>query len=495
MSEITPPSPPSADTPVLEYEPLKPDQFHYTLAGLVAAIGWMIFAGAAFTIGESVFPRAMPIQLYKLAVPATYVSIMVTTASMVIMMMVTPFLSYCSDRTRTRWGRRIPYMLVPLLPCCVLLAVLGFSEDIGTHLRAVGGIPSLHLDAPTSIIVVLSVLICLFDFFNTFINIIIFCLIGDVIPPQLLGRFFALFRMVGIGAGTLLNLLAFRYLETATRWIYVASAAVLFFGLLIPCLFLRERKLSPPADTLPHANIFIRFFYAVINYFVQCFSHPIYLSYFAGNAFLRIADAAMFGSIFFYRRHLGLTVTQLGTVGGIISIAGVILALPLGWLIDKIHPMRAFVIALILLVPTSALGFFINGYFFYIAYMVLRLIPTHLKDAADLPLTFRLFPVHQYAQFSSANSLIRSIAMLGSSLAAAYFLNWTVNTMGYGNKAYAFGFLWLAFFQLLALPCFLITFLLWKKHGADNFTYNVDRLQNFRARLSPATPTTPAQFV
>ena len=41
----------------------------------------------------------------------------------------------------------------------------------------------------------------------------------------------------------------------------------------------------------------------------------------------------------------------------------------------------------------------------------------------------------------------------------------------YGTRGYAYGFLWGGFFNGAGVACLWVVYLLWKKHGAENFQY------------------------
>src|SRR3954451_24127523 len=79
----------------------------YTKWGLVTVFFWMLWGDLVWTLMEQVFPTSMPLQLGRLKVPPEWIAIMMNTVAYVVTTAMVPAISFRSDRTRTRWGRRI----------------------------------------------------------------------------------------------------------------------------------------------------------------------------------------------------------------------------------------------------------------------------------------------------------------------------------------------------------------------------------------------------
>src|SRR4051794_22816993 len=82
----------------------------YTRLGLFAIFVWLLWGDLVWTVMQLIFPTSMPLQLDRLGVPKEWIGYMMGTAGAVINMTLVPVVSFRSDRTRTRWGRRIPYI-------------------------------------------------------------------------------------------------------------------------------------------------------------------------------------------------------------------------------------------------------------------------------------------------------------------------------------------------------------------------------------------------
>jgi GPH family glycoside/pentoside/hexuronide:cation symporter len=94
--------------------PLKID-IAYALVTLGSSTTWAIWSGwlMYFYLSPSGTPR-VPVALYSVA-------ILITGA---LNALVTPPIGYLSDYTRSRWGRRLPYMFASALPMLILFVLL-----------------------------------------------------------------------------------------------------------------------------------------------------------------------------------------------------------------------------------------------------------------------------------------------------------------------------------------------------------------------------------
>src|SRR5262249_41491668 len=151
---------------------------------------------------------------------------------------------------------------------------------------------------------------------------------------------------------------------------------------------------------------------------------------------------------FFYLRHLHFTTGEIGKFLAIISPVILAVQLPLGMLVDRIHPMRGYLIATTAMIPFLFVGYFINTYSIagytihafsvYAAMMILQQPFVQLREASEVPLQMRLFPLQQYGQFSSANAMVRHCSLVFGTIAAATFIGWANRKYGEFGNAFAF---------------------------------------------------------
>jgi MFS family permease len=156
------------------------------------------------------------------------------------------------------------------------------------------------------------------------------------------------------------------------------------------------------------------------------------------------------------------------------------LQLPMGWLVDRFHPMRVYLIASTLLIPVYAAGFWIDGYTIggyalhaftvFVAIQLLQMPLNQLSASADIPLMMRIFPLPQYGQFSSAQAMLRHFSLIFGTIAGATFIG-AMNTK-HGQQGNAYACLWHAAFQGLGAICLWIVYAYWRKLGGAQFKFD-----------------------
>jgi Na+/melibiose symporter-like transporter len=456
----------------------------YTRLGLFMMFAWLLWGDLVWTLMEFVFPASMPLQLERLGVPKEGIGFVMGTAAAVINMTFVPVISFRSDRTRTRWGRRIPYILVTMPFLCIFLGALGFSDSIGAWIRHSSWPARLHLSPLAMIVIVMGTLILLYDVFNVFVNSVYWYLFRDVIPTAFLGRFMAAFRMVGTLATMLWGAFIYGRIETDTAPIYFAAAIVYFLGFGLMCAMVKEGRYPPPEDYVKSEPWLTRVVHAVRTYARECFSHPVFITFYFAQALFFVGTAGVMYKQFFYLRHLHFTTADLGHITAILSPVLLALQLPMGWLVDKVHPMRTYLIGTTAIVPVYFAGFFVSTYSIwgytlhaftmYVAIQVLQMPLAQFNASSDIPLMMRLFPLKQYGQFSSAQAMLRHLSMIFGTIAGAMFMGWMNDR--YGDFGNAYACLWQGAFQALGAMCLWMTWFYWRRSGGEKFHFDPEQV-------------------
>ncbi len=158
----------------------------YTKFGLFMLFGWMIWGNICFNLFEGMGgPTILNLYLQdNFHVSNLTVSFLLFVIPMGIGTIMTPIISFKSDRTRTRWGRRIPYILFTA-PFLSLFAIgVGCSDDIirycKDHFTA-----SSPIGPFTAAILVIAFMTIGFSFFNEFVGTVYYYLLPDVMPRSL----------------------------------------------------------------------------------------------------------------------------------------------------------------------------------------------------------------------------------------------------------------------------------------------------------------------
>ena len=107
----------------------------YTKGALGVLFAWLIWGELCFMLMEWVLPNILPLKMKSLGCANWLMGAILTTIPGILNIGMGPYISFKSDRYRSKWGRRIPFILgtVPFL--CVSLVLLGCSDDISGLLR------------------------------------------------------------------------------------------------------------------------------------------------------------------------------------------------------------------------------------------------------------------------------------------------------------------------------------------------------------------------
>ena len=84
----------------------------YSRAGLVTLVAWLLWGDFVYTLMENVMPSLLPMLLRDNGASNQAIAFIVSSIYMVVNAVANPIISYKSDRFRSRWGRRRPFILV-----------------------------------------------------------------------------------------------------------------------------------------------------------------------------------------------------------------------------------------------------------------------------------------------------------------------------------------------------------------------------------------------
>jgi len=441
----------------------------YTKMGLGVLFAWLLWGDFCFTLMESVGPSVLPLKLKALGVSNTTMQYILTVLPGVLNMTVCPWVSFRSDRHRSRWGRRIPFILwtMPFLVLC--LATLGWSDQLTPILQRV--IPPLAHTAPATVTVgLIACFYVAFKFFDMFVGSVYWYLFNDVVPPQFLGRFMGLFRIVGTGAGSLYSFFVFKYAETNMREILTGVALLYFIGFSLMCFFVKEGPYPPPPDAEPPKGLT-----GIIKAFgKQSFSVRFYWYFYLMNAFGAMAGACGMYNVFF-NKQMGLTLAQMGKLGAYGGIASLAATYFTAIFVDRWHPLRISAYNAVF----SAIGGF-GGWiwvavtlpgtvYFWLSFggMLVFQFGSVLAGACGIPLFMRLMPKSLYGQFSSANAIVGSLAVIIGGMLAGPFMDGVTWLCHGSDFAYRWKFVWPWVFGCISAVFVCLGYREWKRLGGD----------------------------
>lgn len=463
-----PPAAPSSGNP--DAERFKVGTLIYTKAGLFTAFLFLLWGDFCFTLMETVVPTIMPLKFNAIGAPNWVLGLVMSTIPNIMTAGINPLISVRSDRFRSRWGRRIPF-LAGATPFLVLfLILLGYADPIGKWAHAL--LPAGGLSGTTVLIIVIGVFMVGFQFFNLFITSVYYYLFNDVVPHAYLARFMALFRVVGALAGVGYNFFILKYAKSHTSEIFLGAGLLYFVAFVMMCWKVKEGSYPPPpAYTGPTPG----FRSALRTYAVECFSHRFYWLLFLANSCVAMTWASGAYLLIYQTEYLGLTLDFVGKVAAACGVISMILLYPAGVLSDRVRPIRVLLTATTLqalvgpLIITFAMmrpGMAIETVMWISVCISAVSLPINtLYSAAELPTLMTLFPQSRYGQFCSANALVRSVALIIGGVACGAFLDLVKRL--HPDPQYCFRFLpvWNFFFQACSATLLWLLYREWKKLG------------------------------
>jgi maltose/moltooligosaccharide transporter len=160
----------------------------YTSSSLATLFVWLLWGDFAWMIKEHVLWPLVPLILKGFKASDTVIAFFVGTLPAAIGLLLGPVISYRSDRTRSRRGWRIPYLLVTTPFAAVALIGCAFSATLGQWLH---GFLGAHSPGRTLLSVLrFGIAWTIFEVGTVAANAVFYALINDVAPHPLLGRFF-----------------------------------------------------------------------------------------------------------------------------------------------------------------------------------------------------------------------------------------------------------------------------------------------------------------
>ena len=402
----------------------------YTKHGLVIVAIWILWGETCFTFIENAEPTLVPLILkYDLGASNTVISIFSLTITNIIAMLACPIISVKSDRYRSRFGRRIPFLALSAPFVMLFMILMGYNAEVGRFFFSLLFQQS-GLSLTTVTIILLGVMVVGFQFFYLMGNSVYFYLIHDVVPEEYVGRFLAFFRAIGTGMSAVFHFFVFPYVRTHSMEILVIIGIAYFFGIAIVCLRVKEGQYPPPPPLEKAKGPWLASAKASVRtYMKECFCHKYYWYLYLATAILNAGFAASRFSIF-RSLDLGLTLKELGLVGGVGTLISAILLVPAGYLVDKKHPVRLGLISLFaaaVLMPFDAL-FMLDlshrgALILMIILQAVNLPVGTIYQATQMPLNMRVLPSSRFGQFCSAMNIVRAAFILVAGILAGVFVD------------------------------------------------------------------------
>ena len=307
----------------------------YTTGGLVMLFCWLLAGDFAWSMKDRSVQWVVQLLLKKFEASDTIIGLLLGGLPHGLTLLLTPVISYLSDRHRGRWGRRIPFLAISTPFTSLSIIGLAFSPTLGEHLHALLGGASPGLN--NSILIVFGVFWTVFEVSTITANTVFFALINDVVPQALLGRFYGLFRALGLAIAIGFNFWLFGKAETHFAWIFMGVGIIYGVGFLALCLKVKEGDYPPPPPAVPgRAGAFA----GVKTYGRECFMLSYYLWIYASVSLAWMALSAINLFNVLFAKQVGLTMDSYGKLLALTYLISFTLSYFIGMLADRFHPFR-----------------------------------------------------------------------------------------------------------------------------------------------------------
>lgn len=404
----------------------------YTAGGLAAVFAWLLLGDFVWQLKERGLNPVAQLVLEKLYASDFTIGALVYSLPALLGMLLGPIVCTWSDRHRGRWGRRIPYLLIPTPLAAGSLIGLAYAPECGAWLHEMLGPRS---PGPmTSRIIAFATFWAISELASLTAQYLLYGLINDVVPRSMTGRFFGLFRAVSLLAGIVFHFWLIGYAENFAREVFFVLAAAYMVGFTAMCLRVREGS-YPPAEPLVRDRRRRDALAAVVAYFRESFSNPFYVWVYTGVTLSMLAFVPINSFTVRYARSLDISMEDYGKYMTLTYIISFGLSYGLGWLADKFHPLPVGIASIgVYAAAMIAGGIFGTTPFAFAVAFVAHGVLSGCFFTVQVPIFQRLLPAAKFGQLSSAGYLLLGVGSVILPAASGYVLDMT-------GKAYRFTFI------------------------------------------------------
>ena len=370
----------------------------YTAGALGILLFWLLWGDIAWALRERSVPSVMQLLFKNFGATNFVSSLLISSLPNLLVLIIGPIVSFRSDRHRGRWGRRIPFLFWHIPFAVLSMFLVAFSPQLGVGMNDLLGSHSPGNAACTLILVATGWSI--FELATVVANAVFYGLINDVVPTDLLGRFYGLFRGISLSASILFNYFVFGHAERHFPLIFIGIGLVYGASFLMMCLRVKEGEYPLPEPIKEGEGGFVP---AVKLYFKNCFSKPYYLWVFTAISLPWISFIGVNHFSVFFAKNLSMDMGFYGKCLAITYTCSLVLSYPLGMLADRFHPLCTSLAVLILYVANALGGavFATTAPVFAVFFVIHGVLSgAWMTSSASLPL--RMFPRAKFSQFYSA---------------------------------------------------------------------------------------------
>lgn len=376
----------------------------YSTPALLVLFFWLFWGDLAWSVRDRTTLPVMQVMLEKYKASDFLTSMLLGSLPALANILISPIVSYKSDRHRGRWGRRIPFLFLPTPFIALSMLGLAVSPILGSWIRSAPGGSALGENG--AILLVMTLLWVTFELAASIANSVFYALINDVVPQNTLGLFYGAFRSLSLIAGIGFNYWFFGFASTHFDWIFFATGAIYTVGLTLMCWKVKEGTYPPPPT--PDNVGAIR---AAMRYLKDCFSHSYYWWIYVSGAATGLALMPFSLFSYAYAAQLKVDTATYGKASALTYFISLLLSVPLGYLADRLHPLRVVLcLQAMFLLAAIGCGTWVKDANSFLAAFVLQGVLAGSMLTAGASTNARILPKACFAQLASAGAIILCLA-------------------------------------------------------------------------------------
>ena len=429
----------------------------YTSVSLAALFAWLLFGDLAYMLRERSAAPVAQLMLKQYQASDLWTGLFLVTIPQAIIFLIGPAISYWSDRHRGRWGRRIPFLLLPTPFISLAMIGLGFSPILGAAFHQWLG--ASEETKNTSILVMMTLFWTIFEIGVVVSNSVFNGLVNDVVPREWLGRFYGMFRAVGLAVGIIFNYQIIGRVEQNFTFAFVGIGLLYGIGFSVMCLRVKEGQYPALPERAPGTGALQS---ALKDYYIDCLSKKYYLWIFCFIGLSTVTFLPVNTFAIYAAKSYAMSMDTYGIYIAATFACSFILSIPIGWMVDRFHAIRVGQVSLALYGVSTLLSYFLIGD--QVTYGIALLghgIISGIYWTGTAAIGQLLYPNMKFAQFAAAAGLFQALF----SMLLAPLLGMALDRLG---NDYRYTFLAGSLLAFASLVVGRTVFRQWKEHGGQS---------------------------
>lgn len=421
----------------------------YTKRALLRVCAWILVADIGMGFRARALGPMIQLLLKGMGASNQIIAWTAVTIPQGLSLIFNPIVAHYSDRYRSRWGRRLPFIFITVPILTLTTAAMGFSPILGRYLhRALG---SWSPGESASGLIAFMVVFIVFDLAAIVQSRTWGGLINDVLPQKVLGRFLAASRVISLLTGIIFNQFFLAHIANYQLAAFIILSVVYGSTTIVLALFVREGEYPPPPARAPSRGL-MHVAYAVWGFIKECFGDP----YYRWVMIMLCIDDIAFGAVntfsLLHAKSLDMNLQTYGTCVAVQYVIGMIIAYPLGMLADRYHPFRVSAVALSLYgVAAAWSGFYIHDTTTFVIGFIAHGVFATSYNTSSAAIGYRLLARTRFTVLSAGAGIVGTVITMIVTPLLGLLLDLT-------HDQYRYSYLVGAGYVLLGVPLYIIVY-------------------------------------